>query len=251
MVGIITSKIATTLILPPGGPILIMFLGLILLRRFRKLGVTLIVFALLTFSASSLPVVSKAIRPGSNESIAAISIADMASAEAIIVLGAGLYVNAPEYGEDTLSGSALERVRYGAYLHRRTGKPLLVTGGRPKNTKLSEAEAMRRTLEQEFGVPVQWTEERSLNTRDNANYSFQTLQGEGIDRIILVTHASHMPRASAEFERAGFNVTPAPTKIRAELSFSYFDLLPSAAAMNSTARSLHEWLGRAWYYISG
>jgi len=142
-------------------------------------------------------------------------------------------------------------VRYGAYLHRRTGKPLLVTGGHPKNTKLSEAEAMRRTLEQEFGVPVQWTEERSLNTRDNANYSFQTLQGEGIDRIILVTHASHMLRASAEFERAGFNVTPAPTKIHAELSFSYFDLLPSAAAMNSTARSLHEWLGRAWYYISG
>jgi len=251
VVGFITSKIATTLILPPGGPILIMLLGLILLRRFRKLGVTLIVFALLMFFASSLPVVSKAIRPGSNESIAAISIADMASAEAIIVLGAGLYVNAPEYGEDTLSGSALERVRYGAYLHRRTGKPLLVTGGRPKNTKLSEAEAMRRTLEQEFGVPVQWTEERSLNTRDNANYSFQTLQGEGIDRIILVTHASHMLRASAEFERAGFNVTPAPTKIHAELSFSYFDLLPSAAAMNSTARSLHEWLGRAWYYISG
>jgi len=250
MSGLIISKIITILILPPGGPIIIMLLGLILLRRFRKIGVILIVFALLVFTSSSLPVVSKAIRPDFNESTAARS-AEMAAAEAIVVLGAGLYVNAPEYGEDTLSGSALERVRYGAYLHRRTGKPLLVTGGRPKNTKLSEAEAMRRTLEQEFGVPVQWSEERSLNTRDNANYSFLTLQAEEINKIILVTHASHMPRAVAEFERVGFDVTPAPTKIRAAPSFSYFDLLPSAAAMNSTARNLHEWLGRAWYHISG
>ena len=250
MAGLIISKIITIFILPPGGPIIIMLLGLILLRRFRKIGVILIVFALLVFTSSSLPVVSKAIRPDFNESTAATS-AEMAAAEAIVVLGAGLYVNAPEYGEDTLSGSALERVRYGAYLHRRTGKPLLVTGGRPENTKLSEAEAMRRTLEKEFGVPVQWSEERSLNTRDNANYSFLTLQAEEINKIILVTHASHMPRAVAEFERVGFDVTPAPTKIRAVPSFSYFDLLPSAAAMNSTARNLHEWLGRAWYHISG
>jgi len=116
--------------------------GLILLRRFRKIGVILIVFALLVFTSSSLPVISKAIRPGFNESTAATS-AEMAAAEAIGILGGGLYVNAPEYGEDTLSGSALEGALYGAYLHRRTGKPLLVTGGRPENTKLSEAEAMR------------------------------------------------------------------------------------------------------------
>ena len=60
-----------------------------------------------------------------------------------------------------------------------------------------------------------------------------------------------MPRAAAEFERAGFDVTPAPTKIRAAPSFSYFNLPPSAAAMNSIARNLHEWLGCSWHYISG
>ena len=110
---------------------------------------------------------------------------------------------------------------------------------------------MRRTLEQEFGVQLHWSEKRTLNTRDNANYSFLTLQAEEINKISLVTHASHMPQAAAEFERAGFDVTPAPTKIGAAPSFSYFDLLPIAAAMNSTARNLHEWLGRAWHYILG
>ena len=65
--------------------------------------VILIVFALLVFNSSSLAVISKAIRPGFNESTAATS-AEMAAAEAIVLLGAGLYVNAPEYGEDTVSG---------------------------------------------------------------------------------------------------------------------------------------------------
>lgn len=110
---------------------------------------------------------------------------------------------------------------------------------------------MNKVLKNEFGVAVRWTEERALNTRDNADYSREILEAEGIDNILLVTHADHMPRAKTEFERVGFKVLPAPTKIRAVSSFSFFDFLPSAGALSSTARSLHEWLGRAWYAISG
>jgi len=250
MAGFIASKIVTLLVLPPGGPILIMLLGLCLLRRFRKFAVSVMAFGLLVLYASSMPLVAKSIWPHSDDDQAVVSQADLDSAAAIVILGAGLYVNAPEYGEDTVSGSALERIRYGAHLHRLTGKPLLVTGGRPKETTRSEAEAMAKVLETEFGVAVRWTEERALNTRDNADYSRKILEAEGIDKILLVTHADHMPRARTEFERAGFEVLPAPTKIRAAPSLSFFDFLPSAGALSSTARSLHEWLGRAWYAIS-
>ena len=251
MAGFIASKIVTLLVLPPGGPILIILLGLCLLRRFRRFAVCVVAFGLVVLYASSMPLVSKSIMPRADDDRAVVSQGDLNGAAAIVILGAGLYADAPEYGEDTISGSALERARYGAYLHRLTGKPLLVTGGRPKKTTLSEAEAMRKVLEVEFGVPVRWTEERSLNTRDNADYSRIILQAEGIDKILLVTHAYHMPRAKKEFERVGFDVLPAPTKIRTVPSLSFFDFLPSAAALNSTARSLHEWLGRAWYAISG
>ena len=250
MAGFIVSKIVTLLVLPPGGPILIIVLGLLLLRRYRKFAVYVVAFGLLVLYASSMPLVSKSIWPRSDDDQAVVSQADLDSAAAIVILGAGLYVDAPEYGEDTISGAALERVRYGAYLHRLTGKPLLVTGGRPKKTTRSEAQAMQKVLELEFGVAVRWTEERSLNTRDNADYSRIILEAEGIEKILLVTHAHHMPRAKKEFERAGFDVLPAPTKIRAARSLSFFDFLPSAAALNSTARSLHEWLGRAWYGIT-
>jgi len=248
--GFIASKIVTLLVLPPGGPILIMLLGLCLLRRFRRVAVTVMAFGLLVLYASSMPLVSKSIWPRSDDDQAVVAQADLDSAAAIVILGAGLYVDAPEYGEDTLSGSALERVRYGAHLHRLTNKPILVTGGRPQKSILSEADVMRKVLELEFGVAVRWTEESSLNTRDNADYSRKILEAEGIDKILLVTHAHHMPRARVEFERAGFEVLPAPTKLRAIPSLSIFDFLPSAGALSSTARSLHEWLGRAWYAIS-
>jgi len=118
-----------------------------------------------------MPLLSKSIPPCSDKDVVVVTQADLESAAAIVILGAGLYLDAPEYGEDTISGSALERVRYRAFLHRATGKPLLVTGGRPSNTTLSEAEAMQKTLESAFGVAMRWIEDRSLNTRDNADYS--------------------------------------------------------------------------------
>ena len=76
------------------------------------------------------------------------------------------------------AGRAWNGSAYGAYLHRLSGRPLLVTGGRPRQTVLSEAAAMKNTLDQEFGVAVCWLEERARNTRENATYSRETLAAE-------------------------------------------------------------------------
>ncbi|MBT5375073.1 MAG: YdcF family protein, partial [Rhodospirillaceae bacterium] len=115
--------------------------------------------------------------------------------QAIVVLGAGLYEAAPEYGGDTVSGGSLARIRYGANLHRRSGLPLLVSGGRPENTKLSEAETMKAALETDFHVPVAWTEDISNTTWEGAQNVHEILAAEGINKIYLVTHANHMIRA--------------------------------------------------------
>ena len=250
LAGFYLSKIIALFVLPPGCAILLILLGLCLFRRFRRLALSVMAFGLLFLYVSSMPIVAKALWMRADDAQAVVSQADMDSAAAIVVLGAGLYAAAPEYGGDTVSGEGLERVRYGAYLHRQSGKPLLVTGGRPRQTVLSEAAAMKNTLDQEFGVAVRWLEERARNTRENAIYSYEILAIEGIKEILLVTHAHHMPRAKKAFEHAGFNVLPAPTKFRAEQSLSFFDFLPSAGALQSTASSLRELLARAWYEIS-
>lgn len=75
----------------------------------------------------------------------------------------------------------------------------------------SEAGQMKSVLENEFHVPVKWTEDTSRDTRENAYNSFSILRKVKVTHIALVTHAWHMPRAIREFEKAGFKVIPAST----------------------------------------
>ena len=97
------------------------------------------------------------------------------TADAIVVLGAGSYLKAPEYGADTVGEAGLFRLRYAARLQRETGRPVLVTGGKPQGNTLSEAEQMKAVLENEFHVPVKWTEGESNNTLENARFTQRIL----------------------------------------------------------------------------
>jgi len=244
----VVSKAVQSLILPPGGMLILCAAGLLVVRRRPKIGYMLLIGGLLMLYVLSAPVVTQLIgRPlYSIEAVADPS--DLQGAGAIVVLGAGMYPNAPEYGRDTIGGQAVDRVRYGAYLHRASGVPLLVTGGltRPQT---SEAEAMRAVLEGEFGVPVRWVEDRAFNTRENAAYTKELLAAEGINRIALVTSGYHMRRAMKDFEQAGFEVVPAPTKLPGPWRISIQSFLPSAGAMSGTRNHIHEWLGMAWSAI--
>ena len=174
----------------------------------------------------------------------ALILANLKQVQAIVVLGAGLYREAPEYAGDTVGEVSLVRVRYAAKLQRESGLPLLVTGGNPDGGNLSEAEAMRRVLTSEFGVPVRWVEGGSNNTGENARLSAALLKADGISRVLLVTHAWHMPRALKSFSEAGLVVTPAPTYFHRE-ALSLLDFLPSHYGAARTA--IHEWIGLVWY----
>lgn len=172
------------------------------------------------------------------------------NADAIVILGGGSYLHAPEYaGRDTISGATLVRLRYGAMLQRKTGKPILVTGGTPLGNRLSEAQQMRSSLEQDFQVAVRWTEDSSNNTLENARYSFQTLQRAGIRKIYLVTHAWHMPRSAETFRRAGFEVIEAPTAFTTRYRLDIQAFLPRAEALHDCKIFAHEIIGLLWYRV--
>src|SRR5690606_8592540 len=77
-------------------------------------------------------------------------------AQAIVVLGGSLYFKAPEYaGRDRVNYVTLERLGYGAKLHRETGLPVLVTGG-AVNDHLPEGVLMRDSMQEDFRTPVRW-----------------------------------------------------------------------------------------------
>jgi uncharacterized SAM-binding protein YcdF (DUF218 family) len=170
-------------------------------------------------------------------------------ADAIVVLGGGTYFHAPEYGGDTVGRATLERLRFAAKLHRETGKPVLVTGGAPLGNGTSEAEQMKQALVQEFNVPVQWAESASNNTLESARLSYQTLKQAGIDRIYLVTHAWHMPRAVQSFQSAGFQVVPAPTAYTTRYRTDLLTFIPNADALHDSRIFMHELIGMLWYQL--
>ena len=171
------------------------------------------------------------------------------SGQAIVVLGGGTYFSAPEYGGDTVKAPVLMRLRYAAHLHRALDKPVLASGGAPEGNPVPEAQLMRQVLQQDFRVPVQWIEEGSRNTFENALMSASLLKPAGIQRIYLVTHAWHMRRARLAFEHAGFKVIPAPTGFATRFRLTVIDFLPDARALHDSRLFFREVAGSGWYYL--
>lgn len=167
---------------------------------------------------------------------------------AIVVLGGGSYHNAPEYGGDTVSPTTLARVRWAARLYRKLHVPVLVSGGNPAGTVTSEAEQMRDTLAEDFAVRVEWVEDLSRDTYESAHNAWKIL-GTQHRRIILVTHAAHMPRAMMIFRQVGFEVTPAATGYTTATTASLRDFIPSALGLNDSRIILHEIIGLGWYHL--
>ncbi|MDO8263904.1 MAG: YdcF family protein [Gallionella sp.] len=249
----ITNLIASFL-LPPLSLLLVLGLGIFLLYRRRKLAKTLILSAFCLLWIASTPYFAEGalhmLEAQTSPLDGSRPNGQPQTADAIVILGGGTYFRAPEFaGQDTINEQTLFRLRYGAKLQRETGKPILVTGGKPLGNSVSEAQQMRSSLEQDFRVPVRWIEDASDNTFENARYSFQILQKASIKRIYLVTHAWHMPRAAGVFRRAGFEVVEAPTAFTTRYQTDLFAFLPRADSLMDSKIFVHEVIGLLFYRV--
>lgn len=242
-------QVLELLILPPASGLIALALGLLLWGR--RLGKGLVFAGMTWLYLAATPLFAGWLL-GGLESVHPAAPAVPAEAQAIVVLAGGRYPDAREYGGETVNGFSLERLRYGARLHRDTGLPLLVSGGRVRGDEpSSESELMVRVLEQELGVPVRWRETESRNTCENAFFSARLLAEAGIEHALLVTHALHMPRAMGCFQRTDLAVTPFPTLAMGGLSRhrGITAVLPQSRALWLTGQALHEYLGLVWYQL--
>ncbi|MEM7223686.1 MAG: YdcF family protein [Pseudomonadota bacterium] len=222
--------------------------GLLLRPWLRRLGTFVAAAALVVLYGLSTPLVSAYLSAAVGDGIPLVRPAAEDGAGAIVVLGGDIRTRTPEYAGDTVGRLTLERLRYGARLQRETGLPLLVTGGPIGQSIISLSEAMRATLEDEFKVPVRWVDDKARSTFENARFAAELLGDEGIERIYLVTHAVHMPRAVEAFSYWGLDVVPAPTvlTIIGEGSTIY-DFLPSTRALLASRYAIYEGIARYWY----
>ena len=244
----ITNLIAAFL-LPPFSLFLALALGIFLLYLRHKLAKPLILATFGLLWIVSTPYFAEGALHWLEAQTTPLDISRQ-NADAIVILGGGTYFHAPEYAEqDTVSDTALVRLRYGAKLQRESGKPIMVTGGKPLGNSISEAQLMRMALEQDFHSSVSWTEDASDNTLENARYSFQVLQKAGIREIYLVTHAWHMPRSAEVFRRAGFKVVEAPTAFTTRYQLDLLAFLPRAESLRDSKIFIHEMIGLLWYQV--
>lgn len=236
------------LVLPPCNLLLLGLWGLWLRQRHIRLGNAMLGGSLALLYLLATPLVS-GLALGSLE--APYVDPAQSDAQAIVVLGGGTVGFAPEFGADNVNHLSLVRARYGARLHRSTGKPVLVSGGSVSGRTLPEARQMATLLREDFDVPVQWLEEQSRDTFTNALESQRILQAHGIRTIYLVTHAWHMPRARLAFEHAGFRVVPAPTGYVSAgyEGVEWYELLPRASSLLNSYYFCHEVLGYLVYSL--
>jgi uncharacterized SAM-binding protein YcdF (DUF218 family) len=234
---------------PPGLCLLLLLAGLLVRRRWPRTGLGLQIAGLVLLWLLSTPFVAGAMLRTLQTEAALPPTGPLPEADAIVVLSAEADGEAAEYGTSTPGAMTLQRVRYAAALHRRTGLPVLTSGGLPGPGVEPLASSMARTLEQEFAVPVRWREERSSDTWQNAAFSAGLLTPDGVRRVLLVTHAWHMPRAMACFRRQGLEVVPAPTAFRAPAWTHPGCLIPSTGGLRDSYLALHEWYGRLAYLL--
>jgi uncharacterized SAM-binding protein YcdF (DUF218 family) len=176
-----------------------------------------------------------------------------ASPAAIVILSAdaafgGLGGIEPGSG---IGPMTLDRMRAGVVLARRTGLPILVTGGRLDRDAEPIASQMASSLRDDFGIATRWVEPEAEDTWENAMFSARLLHADGITTAYVVTDAWHLKRALIAFARAGITAVPAPIRFDRPPEFELDELVPHISALQASYYAVHEWIGCAYYALRG
>lgn len=187
-------------------------------------------------------------------------------ADAIIVLGGGTEPNIPPRSMVEMN-SAGDRVTYAFKLYKEgTAPAIILSGGNIsflEESSFTPAENMAGMLEM-LGIPGEALilQGKSENTEQDAIYSCEIVKEKGFKNVVLVTSAFHMPRSVALFESQGCKVIPAPADFSiTEAGWQklwhptpeefVLNLIPQYANLSSITKIMKEYIGMAYYQLSG
>lgn len=240
--------ILEALALPPTCFVALILTGLLLRGRYRRFGRRLTWVALVTLILFGMPVVSGSMLLALESGLPMTPPAGHPP-QAIIVLGAEV-IRAHQQKFGVRPGLlTLDRLRTAAELARRTGLPILVSGGTTLPHTTPVAVVMDQSLRDDFQIPPRWVESNSADTWENARFSANILLPEGITSVYVVTHPWHMRRALLAFQHTGLTVTAAPTSLDDPLGAELVDFVPRASGWQAGFFAIHEWIGYAFYYL--
>jgi uncharacterized SAM-binding protein YcdF (DUF218 family) len=183
------------------------------------------------------------------------------NAQAIVVLGGATRSALPPRPTVDLTEVG-GRVIYAAELYLQHKAPIIILSGGRSDPGLPESTDMA-TILISLGIPstalVQ--DPYSLNTYENAVNVHKILLARGINRVLLVTSAMHMPRALHTFRHLGIDTIPTPTdflvskseirELAKQKKDAILDLVPDAKNLSDFTRALHEYIGGLEYFLRG
>ena len=251
----VVAKILGFFALPANTLVVLGALGTVLARRWKRAGVRLAVGAMLAIAVCGLSPLGNALMLPLEERFPPWD-PSHGPPDGIVVLG-GAFENAVAgaHGDVALNDAA-ERMTSAVELARRfPSARILFSGGSGQLLASGPSEAaLAQRLFANLGIdPARLLlEDRSRDTTENATFSKALVKPKPGERWLLVTSASHMPRAVGAFRHAGFPVEPYPvdwrTRGRIDLILPFANV---SDGLKRTDTATREWVGLVVYRLTG
>jgi len=166
--------------------------------------------------------------------------------EYIHVLGSGHNGDKAQPLSSQISDAGVKRVVEGVVIYKKMQNAKIIFTGYKGKTNRSNA-AMNADLAMDLGVKKAdlILNGTARDTEDEARFA-KTVVGDA--PFVLVTSATHMPRAVKIFEKYGMHPIAAPTNFYQDNSCSYF-CAPNVRALLYSSLAIHEYLGMIWIDI--
>ena len=247
----VLKKIVSPFFMPVPACLVLALLGLIFLwfTRKQKTGKILVTIATVLLGLLSYGAVADMLgRPLEQEYPPLTNFERFENVKWIVVLGGGSGVDPGLPPSTYLSDASLVRLSESVFIHNRLPKTKLILTGRSGFEGITPVAEVMGDVAVEWGVAPEdiVLENQATDTKDHPIYVKEIV---GSDEFILVTSASHMPRAIALFRKHGMKPIPAPSDFMVrerEGGLRPAVFFPSAGALEMAGRAIHEYLGILW-----
>ena len=245
------KKIVSTFIMPFPIGMLLLFLGLILLFKNKRIkaSITLSLSFVWLFTVSYAPFANALLY--SYENIYPTLHTAPKNIKYIYVLGNGHHTDETHPITSQVHEVSSVRLNEGIRLYQQLNEePILITSGYSGLYDPTPGAIIQEQLALALGVKKEklHIEPKPKDTQEEARAAKKYI---GDAPFILVTSASHMKRALAFFKNEGLSPVPAPTNHLAHIKHPNYTDIFSPSALRKTHYVWHEILGLLWQKVKG
>lgn len=248
----LAKKLLGNLLMPVPVMLLLLLWALLLLlrRKTRWFGILIVLLVtVLLFAGSYAPLSNPLISQLENQ-YPSYPPQEHAEIDAIAVLGSWHQSTTTQPLTSEISPTGVVRLVEGLRIYRlNPGSKLIFTGYPGLNRDPLPYPEKLAELALALGVPAEDIETHSgpRDTREEARLIAATYPAA---KLVLVTSASHMPRAMALFRGAGLDPVPAPTA-HSSKPFAGWWTFPRGSNLADSENWVHEQLGLLWARLLG